>query len=887
MMPSLFRRLWFLVRRSRREAELREEIETHRTLRQDRLQRDGLTPVAAARASRRALGNVALAREDARYAWTPPSWDSLWGDLRTVVRGLRKSPGFTFIAVLTLALGIGANTALFSIFNSLLLRTLPVRDPGSLVILRDGSWTFPIWEAIDRHRDALFDGAFAFAGDRFDTSQGGEASLVNGAYVSGNIFSVLGVTATRGRMLAAADDAPGAMNAVAVISYRLWQQQFSASADVIGQTISLQRVPFRIVGVMPPGFFGPNVGNTTDVMIPFAAEPLIRKSGSMLTGHWTWWLDIMARLKPGQTVAQANAALRAMQPQIRSEALPGEGSADMLKGFMSDPLELGPAATGNSELRRRFETPLTALLAVVGLVLLIACANLANLLLTRALTRRHELSVRLALGASRWRVARLLLAESLVIALAGAAMGLLFARWSSALLVHQLGTWRNAVFLDLQLDWRVLGFTAALAAFTAVMAGVVPALGVKGVGPGEALKDAGRGIAGDRRFVVRGLLVVAQVALSLVLVVGAGLFLRTFTAVTRVPLGFEPEPLLNVALNLQSSTVPPADRAGLVERLRAAAATVPGVTSAGLSAITPVTNSGWNGGVGEGGGIPDRSKMTWMNAISPGWFRTMGTRLLAGRDFEAGDGPGAEGVVIVNETFARRFLQTGSPIGQLVKAGGPRDRTAYRVVGLVQDAVYKSLRDGAVPTMYFPVAQNHESVTSLTVAAAPGQREAVQRALTLALKEVDPNVAFTYRTFDQYISGAVVQERLVAMLSAFFGGLGLLLAAIGLYGVVSHGVNSRRTEIGLRMALGASAAGIVALVVRRVGVLIVLGAVAGGSLSLWMSKYVQTLLFHLDARDPTTFVGALGVLAVAAVLAAWLPARRAAHVDPAKVLREG
>jgi ABC-type antimicrobial peptide transport system permease subunit len=279
--------------------------------------------------------------------------------------------------------------------------------------------------------------------------------------------------------------------------------------------------------------------------------------------------------------------------------------------------------------------------------------------------------------------------------------------------------------------------------------------------------------------------------------------------------------------------------------------------------------------------------MTWMNAISPGWFATMGTRLLAGRDFDGGDRKGTEPVTIVNEAFARRFLPAGSPIGQLIQAGGPRDRTTYRVVGLVQDAVYRSLREGAVPTMYYPMAQNDEALTSLTVAAAPGQRDTIQRALTAALKQVDPNVAFTYRTFDQYISGAVVQERLVAMLSAFFGGLGLLLAAVGLYGVVSHAVNSRRSEIGLRMALGASASGIVALVVRRVGLLMLAGVMLGGASSLWLSQYVQAMLFRLDARDPATFVGAVGVLVLAAEIAAWLPARRAAPVDPAQVLREG
>jgi predicted permease len=883
------RRLLHLLRSSRHDADLREEMETHRTLRQDRLERDGASTRDAEDASRRALGNVTLSREDARDAWAWTALDAIGRDIRTVLRGLRKNPGFTLVAIGTLALGIGANTALFSLYNSLSLRTLPVRDPGSLVFLQHGEWTYPIWEAIDRHRDEVFDGAFAWSNEKFDLAQGGETTFVSGAYVSGRMFDVLGVAPVRGRALTPADDTLGGDAAVAVISHGFWQRHFGGRDDVVGQRLTLNLVPFTVVGVAPAGFFGPEVGRTDDVMIPIAANVLISGSDSSLRGadaHWYWWLQIMARRKPDQTLEQTNAALRRLQPRLREESLP-EGSPSRLARYMTGPLELVSAATGSSELRGAFETPLVAVLAVVGLVLLIACANIANLLLARAVARQHELSVRLALGASRWRLARLLFTESLLIASIGAALGVVFASWSSALLVRQLGTWRNAVSLDLQLDWRVLGFTAALAGLTAIIAGVAPALGVRRVAPNDALKDAGRSIAGDRRFTIRGALVVTQIALSLVLVVAAGLFLRTFQSLSRVPLGFTPEPLVIATMDLHASTSDRAQQAALMQRLRAAAAAVPGVTSAATSVLTPLSGAGWNAGVSDEPGIPaDRSRMTWMNAVSPDWFKTMGTRLIAGRDFADGDLHSDAHVAIVNQTFASRFLQKGSPVGQTIRVG-VEDRTAYLVVGLVEDAVYRSPREGVVPTMYIPPSAD-DFGTNVTIATAPGQRAATQRAMATALAQTDPRVSFTFRTFDEYIHAQMLREQLVALLSTFFGALGLLLAAIGLYGVVSHAVNARRTEIGVRMALGANAGGIVRLIFRRVSMLLAIGLATGAVASLWASRFVDaTMLYHLDARDPATFAGAILVLATAVVLAAWLPARRAARLDPARVLREG
>jgi putative ABC transport system permease protein len=885
-MNTLLRKLGQLLRRSRHDDDLRDEIETHRSLRQDALERDGLRPDDAASASRRAMGNVPLAVEDAREVWAVRALDHARQDVRAAVRGLRKSPGFTLVAVGTLALGIGANTALFSIFSSLILRPLPVRDPASLALLTNGSWSYPIWREI-KAREELFDGAFAWSPETFDLSAGGQRDLVDGAYVSGRLFEVLGVTAIRGRMIAPADDGGAAPDGpVAVISHRLWQQRFDGASDVVGRQLTVQRVPFTIVGVMPPGFFGADVGRTTDVMLPFAAEPLAEGSESRLADGGSWWLEIMVRLKPGLTLEQANAALRVAQPQILETAT----------RTLSEPLTLAPAATGNSPLRGRFETPLFAMVVAVGLVLFVACANIASLLLARALGRRRELSVRLALGSSQWRNARLLFIESLIVAVTGAAFGLVFAQWSSALLVQQLSTWESTVSLNLALDWRVLGFTAVLACLSAITAGVAPAIGLRSVTAGGVLKDAGRGIAGDRRFAVRSALVVVQIAVSLALVVAAGLFLRTFASLNRLPLGFEAESLIVAELDLQARGGAPEERAARVARLQEAAAAVPGVRSAAVSSTRVLAGGGWGTGlvgIGDGPLVRLRARgwpLLWLNATTPGWFETMGTPLRSGRDFAAGDRVGSRPVAIVNEAFVRQYLPGQQALGQRVRLGFDKN-TLREIVGVVGDAVYATPREGMLPTMYVPVAQRAPEefwpAVFLTVNAAPGRRAAVGRDVAAALTRADPTLAFTFGTFDQLVQATVTQERLIAMLSAFFGGLALLLAAVGLYGVVAHAVRARQREIGLRMALGAAPSSIVRLVFQRVGVLIAAGLVLGLAGSLWAARFVEVLLFRLEARDPVTFAGAAAVLVAVGVVAAWMPARRAARLDPSTVLREG
>ena len=895
-MNTIFRRLLYLLRISRHD-ELREEIETHRALRHAALERDGLGSDEADWASQRAMGNVTLAVEDVRDVWAWRAVDQLWQDIRIAIRGLRKNPVFTLVVISTLALGIGANTALFSIFNGLILRPLPVRDPGRLAMLTSGSWSYPVWLEIKARETDLFDGAFAWSDQRFDLSRVGQSALVDGAYVSGRFFEELGVSAVRGRMLTPADDSAAATDGpVAVISYRFWREQFAGADDVVGRQITMERRAFTIIGVMPPGFFGVHVGRMTDVILPFSAEPLIRGQESWLALVDSAWLEMMVRLKPGQSLEQANAALRSVQPQIRAATVTGVAGARAAR-YLTRPLTLASATTGKSSLRRQFETPLFAMVVAVGLLLLVACTNIAGLVVARALARRRELTVRMALGGSRWRLARTLFTENLIVAIAGAAAGLVFAGWSGALLVHQLSTWESNVSLELALDWRVLVFTAALACASAIVAGMAPALGLRSMAAGEALKDSGRGVAGDRRFAVRGTLAVAQIAISLVLVTAAGLFMRSFASLNQLPLGFVPEPLLVAELNLQASDAPIAQRGPRAERLREAAAAVPGVRSASLSRVSLLTGGGWGANriAIDDGPMPveDRSdQRLWRNATSPGWFDTMGTPLVNGRDFTDDDRVGAPPVAIVNHAFVRRYRLGQRPIGRTIRIGGlSNDERRYEIVGLVGDSVYTSPRDGMMATMYVPLAQIEpqafRDTVILTINAARGQRAAVERDVATALARTEPTVAFTFRTFDQFIDAMVTQERLIAMLSSFFGGLALLLAGIGLYGIVAQAVRTRQAEIGLRLALGAQPSGIVRLVFRRVGVLIVVGLALGLAGSLWAAQFVGPLLFQVEARDPTTFAGAAVALVAAGVLAACLPARRAARLDPAAVLREG
>ena len=885
-------RLRALLHWHRKESELDDEIGFHLAEEAEELSAGGLSAEDARVAAKRDFGNVSLIRETTREVWGWSSIERVVQDLRYGYRTLKGTPVLSTVAILSLALGIGANTAIFSVLEALVLRPLPVDAPDELVVLGDErglrtQWTNPIWEQV-RDRSAFVDGAFAVSETRFNLAVRGESEFVQGLWASGTMFEVLGVRAMLGRTLTTEDDRPGGgpEGPVAVISYAFWQRRFGGAADVIGRSLTIERVPFTIVGVTPPQFFGVEVGRAFDVAAPIGSVTLIRGART-LEQRSLWWLRIMMRLKPGQTAETASAALRAVQLQIRAATMPLDWHPGQEVHYLSDAWRLEPAANGDSGLRDRYRRPLTTIMVVAALVLLIACANLANLLLARAAARRHELTLRVALGASRLRIARQLLTESLLLSSAGALSGLLLAHWGSQLLVQQLSTTTNAVFLDLSPDWRVLGFTAAVTVATALLFGTAPAVRGTRVQPNDALKAQGRSVTADGPGALGHVLVVVQVALSLVLVVGAGLFIRTFSSLAVLDRGFESRQILVAAVELPSAQIEAAKRPEVFRRLLEAAVAVPGVSSAGLSEVTPLGNNTWNNLIELPDGPPMAAadRLTYFNMVSVGWFQTYGTRLLAGRDFTSADAPDGPRVAIVNEAFARRFTGGRNPIGKRVRA---QDATRV-IVGYVKDAVYESLRAPAPPTLYMPYSEQRTppASTVLSVRAVDGSPALLTKPLAAAIAGVDGDLRITFRLLSDQVDAALTQERLVAALSTVFGALALLLAGLGLYGVTAYAVSRRRSEIGIRMALGAAPAGVITLVLRRIFILVALGIACGALVSLWASRFVAPLLFGLSPRDPWTLAAAILVLTLVGTLAGWLPARRAAHIDPARVLRDG
>ena len=822
-------------------------------------------------------------------------------DIRVALRQLAGTPVVTIVAVLSLALGIGANTAIFSLVNSLILRALPVKDPQQLALLktdtvgRGETWTFSIWQELHR-RPHLFDSTFAWDDQQFNLASGGVSEFVDGIWTTAGMFDTLGVSPLLGRTFTDADDrrGGGSDGPVAIVSYSFWRRRLGGAADVIGRRLTLERIPFTIVGVMPPDFFGPNVGQRVDVVLPMGAEPLVRGKESALDSRDYWWLSVMVLLKPGQSMDAATEALRGVQPQIRSATLPvGEWPTADLEKYLTERFTFVPAATGDSRIRRQYGRPLMTVMFVVVLVLLIACANIANLQMARTTARRHEWSVRLALGASRWRLARLLLTESLLLSTFGAALGFLIARWGSQLLVRQLSTQTLTVVLDRSPDWRVLAFTTGVTVATALLFGSAPALRAAGVAPMEAIKEQGRSSGKAGRVSVANALVVAQVALSLMLVVAAALFLRTFASLTTLNLGFEPGRVLVVTMNAQRAPLERSQRMAVYERALEAVQALPGVEHAALSYVIPISGHMWGNRVEVSNGVPlaDNRRSALRNQVTPGFFDTYGQRLVAGRNFTDRDRDGAPRVAIVNEAFARRFLDGGNPIGHTVHM--PRALTPepdMEIVGVVADAVYRRLRDPVPPTLYSPVAQTTAgpatTAYSMSVRSTSASPALLSRSIADAIAGVNKDLALTFRPLSEQIGASLAQERIVAMLSGFFGGLALLLAGLGLYGVTSYAVSRRRTEIGIRMALGAAPAGVVRLVLSRVSMLVGLGVVIGAGVSLWASQFVSPLLYGLEPRDPITLVGSVAVLATVGAVAGWLPAYRASRIDPAEVLRD-
>jgi putative ABC transport system permease protein len=906
---ALFARLARLLRPGRFDAELEEELALHRTLKQQELERDGLRPDEAALAARRALGNTLIARERSGDVWRLTWLQGIGQDLRLGVRMLLSARLVSLVAVLSLGLGIGANTALFSLINGLYLRALPVDEPEGLIAIagpsRYGRVSGEFWEQLRGHLQA-FEGAAAYSSTQFHVGSGGDERWVDGLWVSGTFFDTVGVRAFAGRLLSPADDQRGgAFGPATVISHRFWQARFGGSPTAIGQPLEVNGVRLTIVGVTPPEFFGPLVGRSFDVAVPLAETATLASEASPFeTGPS---VDVIARLGRGQSLEAANAALRAIQPRLAAVTDAGPDTGGGPAGAMT--LTASPAATGQSYLRGEYRRVLLTLMAAVALVLLVACANIANLLLSRATARRHELSLRRAIGASQWRLVRQCLTESVILSGAGAVCGLVLATWVTPLLVRELAKedaltagqiayGSGRLFLDVSLDWRVLAFTVAAGALTTLVFGVVPAIRSAGVGAIEALKDhaatpAGQPSSFSGRLGLAGAVVVAQVALSLTLVVAAGLFGQTFASLSRLELGYEPERVLTVDVAAARSRADLDDQLRRYEQIRQAVTSVPGVDEATIALGVPPIELGAHEAIVVSGEAPVRDSHALANVVSAGWFRTFGVRLLAGRDFTGTDRRGTAPVAIVTQSFAQTFLNGASPIGRTIVSF----ETPVQIVGMVSSVANGRLQDTPAPMVFIPLAQVdgrlkdlldivlEERGLVLGVRASSGSPMLLRRSVAAAVEEVAPDQALTFHSVDEQVKALITRERVVAALSMAFGGLALLLAGLGLYGVAAYAVSRRRREIGIRMALGAAAAGVVRMILSRMMVLVVLGVALGAMLSVWAAQFVESLLYGLEPRDPVTFGGAALILVLVAALAAWLPARRASRIDPVTVLR--
>jgi predicted permease len=881
-------------------AEMEDEIQLHIALRTQQLIGQGRDPDEARAEAESRFGIPDRARHTLhRSAERRESrmdlferFDALRQDLRYAWRGLLRNPGFATVAALTLALGIGANTAIFSVVDAVMLRSLPVHRPEQVVQVTLGSgggddeFSNPLYESL-RDRQDVFSGMFAWANRRFDLADGGETRPVEGTWVTGGFFDELGVRPAVGRLLHPADDRRGCAP-VAVLAHGYWERSFGGDPSAVGRTIALDGHPFEIVGVADAAFSGIEVGHATQLYLPLCATAVVEGGTGPLDDRNTWFLRIMARQRDGLTTEQVSARLAALAPAVYAPLAPEGMTAEKRQEFLRNTLGAAPAATGFSSMRRQYRTALFALMAVVGLVLLIACANVANLLLARAVARRREIAIRMAVGARRGRLVRQLFTESALLALVGGVLGLLFARWASGVLLAMLSTRDAAVWLDLSIDGRVLGFTLVVATLTALFFGLAPAWRATRVDVQAEMTTSEQAAShGHLRFTAVKSLVVGQIALSLVLLLGAGLLLSTFRTLATMDPGFQRDGVLLVTADLRAAHVPdgqlPTVTQRMLDRLRA----IPGVRAASASSITPISGAGWNGGVTVDGYTPlgrgDAS--SFFNAVSDGYFATLGTRLVSGRDFDARDVAASPKVVVINEAAAHKFFRGRNPIGQRVGIQDGGEPQTATVIGVVRDAKYISLREKTRTVMYLPMSQQHGGPPWINFEVKGSDAAALTPLVTAAIGELDPRVSLAYTTLAAQVNGSLARERLLAPHSAFVGALALLLAVIGLYGTMSYTLAQRRKEIGVRIALGAARARVMRLVLGEVGRLLAVGVVIGGVMAYLSTRWVAPFLFGVTPVDPVTWVLATMTLAGAALAAGAVPAWRAATADPMVAIR--
>ena len=860
----------------------------------------GMTLDQARTAAHRKLGNTTQIREEIYTMNSLGFIETLWQDLRYGARLLRRNPTFAVVAILTLALGTGANTAIFHLVDAVRLRTLPVDRPEQLAEVRivqtRGGRTgmflgrypmlsYPLYLEIRKQQQVFADLA-AWGTTTFDLAQGGEQRPTQALWVSGNFFPLLGVQAATGRLLAPSDDVKGCAPAV-VLGHAFWQREYGGDAAVAGRTILLDGHRFDIVGVTAKTFNGVDVGRTFDVAVPICAEPIIRGARSGLDLSDVWFLGGMGRLKPGVTADQAGAHLAGLSKGILDATVSKRYTAEDAKNYQEMVIGARPAASGMSGLRRNYGDSLNILLGVTGLVLLIACANLANLMLARATAREREVAVRLAMGASRRRIVRQMLSESLLIAGIGAAAGVLVARWFSASLVAFLSSNDSPLFVDLSFDWRVFSFTVTVAVTACLVFGLAPAIRATRTPPGATLKAGSRGMTdGRERFGMRRALVVLQVALSLVLVVGALLFTRSLRNLTTMDPGFRQDGVMTMSLDFRKANLAADSRPEVTRRILELVRAIPGVRNAAQAFMTPVSGTSWNNNVVIGGAV--QKELVNFNAVGSGYFDALGVRLVAGRDFDARDTLQSPKTAIVTESFARTYLNGRDPIGQTfqIEAAAGEPRPFYEIVGVTKDTKYSDLREPFTPLAHVAATQQEPGPSLNIVIRSDIGQSALTAAATRTIAQVNPAISIQYQAVRTQVEQSLLQERLMATLSGFFGGLAVLIATIGLYGVMSYMVTRRRIEIGVRMALGADRSTVVRMIVREAGVLLAAGLAIGVALAVFAARSASALLYELNPWDPATIAVAIAALTSVTLLAGWIPARRASHLPPTVALRE-
>jgi predicted permease len=879
-----------LFRTNKLDGEIDEEVDFHLESRVRDNMRAGMPAPEARRDAARRFGSRMRSVEGVREANILVWLDTVRQDVRYAFRTLLKNPGFATVAVVSLALGIGANTAIFSLIDAVLLRWLPVHDPQGLtqlIVQRPAaepleSFSFPLVRALADHRE-IFASLCGFSGYRFAVRQGDLVESTSGASVSGAYYTTLGLQPAAGRLLMESDDHSGAVP-VAVISDGYWQRKFGRSPEAVGRQIVIERTPVAIVGVSRAGFNGANVGETADITLTLSVLPQIRPDREYELDAGARWLRILARLQPGISRERANARLAVIWRSLGDLAIPAGMPADARRRMEQSTLEATPGGTGWTDLRRQFRRPLLVLMAVVGLLLLIACANVANLLLARAAARQREIAVRLAIGASRARIVRQLITEGLLLSLFGALGGVVLAWAGSRVLVNLLSSGQiRGIVLDVEPDWLVLAFTAATACATGILFGLAPAFRGTAAGPAGALRER-IAIARSR---LAPLLVTAQVSLALLLLIAGGLFMRTLWNLHRVDAGFRGNGVLVANADGGREGHRGAILATFYEGLQQKIERLSGMQSVSYSLITPLAGGGISQDISING-RPVSQEQTHFNWVSRRYFETMGTPLVIGREFTVRDTTSSPRVAIVNRAFARRYLPAGSELVQRLTVGS-RQAVEFEIVGVVTDSIYETLREAAPPTVYCPVSQRAGVLTAafgvVFEAHATGSLAQAAETLRATLQPALPGSPVEVHALNEQVERALVRERLMASLASCFGVLGLVLAAIGLYGLLTYTVARRTNEIGIRLALGAMRREVLWMVIRHVMVLLGMGIAMGIPVAWGASRLVSSMLFGVKGTDPWTIGAATATLTAAGLVAGFLPAWKASRVDPMVALR--